>query len=528
MFTGILTRQLLQTARAGGDRPAISLEDERTWSYAELARRANSYANGLRALGVGKGDRVGMLLSNSLEYWALYLAVTRLGAIAVRLNWRLSGEELRYALTDSGSTVLCLHGRFAATVAPVLDQTPVRESVLFVLDTELDQTAALPGAHPQSALETADANEPDVADPDLTDPCMIMYTSGTTGFPKGALWTHGNSLWFGAMQAMYWRYEPSVVHLSTTPMFHVSGFEDWALPVLMTGGHVVIMRSTGLTVDRIMHVLRHHRVNDVFLLPATIYQWLSWPELDRVELPDLRHVFTGGSAILGWAVDRIRQRFPSVRMEQAYGLTEGGAMTSVMDPERLDEHRTSVGRPLPLTEIKVVDPATGAELPAGSDGELWVRSPSVCGTYWAKQAETQETFIDGWCRTGDLAQITTDGYLYIIGRLKDMILSAGENIYPAEIENVLADHPSIQEVAVVGVPDPTYDETPCAVTVLNQGAELSADEVIAYCREHIASYKRPRHVVFVDTLPRNASGKILKRQLREEYAHLGSAPTAAR
>jgi acyl-CoA synthetase (AMP-forming)/AMP-acid ligase II len=152
----------------------------------------------------------------------------------------------------------------------------------------------------------------------------------------------------------------------------------------------------------------------------------------------------------------------------------------------------------------------------------------VCGTYWAKQAETQETFIDGWCRTGDLAQITPDGYLYIIGRLKDMILSAGENIYPAEIENVLADHPSIQEVAVVGVPDPTYDETPCAVTVLNQGAELTADEVIAYCREHIASYKRPRHVVFVDTLPRNASGKILKRQLREEYAHLGSAPTAAR
>jgi acyl-CoA synthetase (AMP-forming)/AMP-acid ligase II len=288
------------------------------------------------------------------------------------------------------------------------------------------------------------------------------------------------------------------------------------------------MRSTGLTVDRIMHVLRHHRVNDVFLLPATIYQWLAWSKLDEVELPDLRRVFTGGSPILGWAVDRIRQRFPSVRMEQAYGLTEGGAMTSVMDPDRLDDHRTSVGRPLPLTEIKVVDPGSGTPLPPDSDGELWVRSPSVCGQYWGKPKETAEVFVDGWCRTGDLARITADGYLYIIGRLKDMILSAGENIYPAEIENVLADHPAIQEAAVVGVPDATYDETPCAVIVLNQDASLTADEVTAYCRERIASYKRPRHVVFVDTLPRNASGKILKRQLREDYASLGSAPTAAR
>ncbi|NMH98772.1 AMP-binding protein [Pseudonocardia acidicola] len=525
MFTGIITRNLLQPARGGaGDRPAISLENERTWTYAELAERTNRYANGLAAQGVQAGDRVGMLLSNSLEYWAMYLAITRLGAIAVRLNWRLTGAELRYALTDSGTSVLCLHGRFAATIAPVLAETPVRTSIVFVLDTDLDADgSALPGALGQSVLEDADASEPAAAEPSLTDPCMIMYTSGTTGYPKGALWTHGQTLWFGAMQAMYWRYDERSVHLGTTPMFHVSGFEDCVLPVLMSGGHAVMMRSTGLTIDTIVGVLQHHRCTDVFLLPATIYQWMSWPELDRVDVPELRRVVTGGSPILGWAVDKIRTRFPQVRMEQAYGLTEGGAMTSVMDPERLDDHRTSVGRPLPLTEVKIVDPATLEELPADTDGELWTRSPSVCGVYWGKPEATAETFVDGWCRTGDLARITADGYIYIIGRVKDMILSGGENIYPAEIENILADHPAIQESAVIGVPDAKWDETPCAAIVLNDGHSLTSDEVIAYCRERLAGYKRPRYVVFVDALPRNASGKILKRRLREEYAHLGSA-----
>jgi fatty-acyl-CoA synthase len=522
VFTGIITRSVLQQAGdGGGDRPAISMETGQTWTYAELAERTNRYANGLLAQGVGRGDRVGILLVNSLEYWALYLAITRIGAVAVRLNWRLSGEELRYALTDSGTSLLCLHGRFAATIATVLHETPVERSILFTFD-DTDAGAEPASALPQSVLEDGDAAEPPVPDPVETDPCMIMYSSGTTGYPKGALWTHGHTVWFGAMQALYWRYDRSSVHLATTPMFHVSGFEDCGLAVLLTGGHVVHMRSSGLTVERIVEVMRHHRCTDTFLLPATIYQWMSWSELDRVDVPDLRRVVTGGSPILGWAIDRIRGRFPQVRMEQVYGLTEGGAISCAMDPERLDEHRTSVGRPLPFAEVRIVDPESLEVLPPESDGELWTRSPAVCGVYWGKPDATKETFVDGWCRTGDLARITADGYIYIIGRVKDMIISGGENIYPAEIENVLADHPAVQEVAVIGVPDPKWDETPCAAIVLNEGATLTEDDVVAYCRERIAGYKRPRYVVFVDELPRNASGKILKRTLREDYAHLGS------
>ena len=523
MFTGILTRQMLQAASDGANRPALSLETDRTWTYADLADHTNRLANGLLSRGVERGDRVGILLANSLEYWALYLAITRIGAIAVRLNWRLTGPELQYALTDSGTSLLCLHGRFGATLAPVLEQTPVRESVVFVEDPAHDDASSLPGAQPESVLDGA-AGEPPVPDPAETDPCMIMYTSGTTGYPKGALWTHGQTVWFAAIEALKWHYDRDSVHLGTTPMFHVSGFEDCNLPVLLSGGHSVHMRSTGLSVERIVEVLRHHGCTDTFLLPATIYQWMSWSELDRVDVPDLRRVVTGGSPILGWAVDRIRARFPQVSMEQAYGLTEGGAMSTVMDPDYLDDHRTSVGRPLPLTEIRIVDPESLEELPPETDGELWTRSPAVGGVYWGRPEASKETFVDGFCRTGDLARITEDGFIYIIGRTKDMILSGGENIYPAEIENVLADHPDIQESAVVAVPDEKWGETPCAVVVATPGATLSEDDVIALCREHIAGYKRPRHVVFVDELPRNASGKILKRSLREQYAGLGSPP----
>lgn len=523
MFTGIIIRQWLQHARgAAAERPALSLQSGPTWTYAELAERSARYANGLWEQGVRPGDRVGILLSNSLEYVALYLAITRLGAIAVRLNWRLTAQELRYVLTDSGTSVLCTHGRFLERVEPVLAETQVRTVVRFVLDPDVDEVDGPAGTLPQRVLEEAAAIDPEVAEPDVDTPCMLMYTSGTTGFPKGALWTHGNTVWFAAMQALYWGYDESVVHLSTTPMFHVSGFEDWLLPVLLRGGHVVVMPSTGITVEGVVAAITQYQVRDVFLVPALIYRLMSWPGLGKAELPSWRRLLTGGSPLLRWAVEAIRTRFPDLRLEQAYGLTEGGGMATVMAPEALDEHPTSVGRPLPLTEAKVVDPETGTELPPDTDGELWLRSPSVCGRYWGKPDVSAQTFVDGWCRTGDLARITSDGYLYIVDRIKDMIVSGGENIYPAEIENVLAEHPAIVECAVIGVPDAKYDETPCAVIVRETGQDLVEDDVIAYCRAHLAGYKRPRHVVFVDALPRNASGKILKRQLREGYAGLGS------
>ena len=512
------TTLLLRHVRMGdGHRPAISFEDELTWTYDDLAARVNRTAHALIGLGVAKGDRVGILLKNSLDYWSAYLAIIRLGAIAVRLNWRLAPPELSYALADSGTRVLLVHDELLAGY-----QQAVKDSaVAHVVVVDPQPGAALADGHYalEALLAPMPATDPGVPAPGVDDPCMIMYTSGTTGHPKGAMWTHGNTLWFSAMQSSYWRFDRDTVHFSTGPMFHVGGFEDWCLPTLMGGGHLVVLRSGAFDIARVSRITRHHGATTLGLLPAMIYELLNWKEVHADALGKVERIYTGGSPILLSAVQSLRQLFPKVELQQVYGLTEGGAIATVMDPAHLDQHPTSVGRPLPFTEIRVArlgDEQVDAE--PDEDGHLWVRSPGVCGNYHGKAEATKETFVDGWCRTGDMARLTPDRYLYITGRVKDMIISGGENIYPVEIENVLSAHPAVRDVAVIGVPDPKWGETPCAVVVLHDAQnELPKDELIAHVTHHLASYKKPRRIEFVAELPRNASGKVLKRVLREQF-----------
>lgn len=523
MFTGSVLRGIMQSAQSGvADRPALSLETGPTWTYRDLAGNVNQYANGLIELGVSRGDRVGVLMRNRLEYWALYFAATRLGAIVVRLNWRLAPEELAYALQDSGTSLLCHDDIFTSNVKAALSDAPEIQKVIF---REAESAGDPTG---QGFFAGQPATEPDIADPSAGDPCVIMYTSGTTGRPKGALWSHANTLWQAAIQVMHWHYDRSLTYLSTTPMYHVTAIEDWALPALMLGGHAITMRSSGLRPERIAEVIRRHGVTDTFLVPSVIYSMLSSPDDEARNLPDLRRIITGGSPIADWAVEKMRQAMPHVSLEQAYGLTEGGPISTVMDPADLDKHPFSVGKPLPLVEVRIAERGDPyIEAPPGADGEILVRGPATCGIYYNKPEATAETFVDGWCRTGDLGRLTEDGHLYVVGRIKDMIISGGENIYPAEIEAVLTRLPAIQDAAVIGVPDPQWGETPCAVIVTRPGQSITTDEVTAHCRAHLAGYKRPHHVVVVDELPRNASGKILKRVLRGRYAGIGSASATA-
>jgi len=516
------TTLLLRHVRMGdGGRPAISFEDQQTWTYDDLAARVYQIAHALIALGVVKGDRVGILLKNSLDYWAVYLAIVRLGGIAVRLNWRLAAPELAYALADSGTKVLLVHDELLDSFAQVVRDAALAHVV--VVDPQPD--CALADGH--HALETLLASmpvtDPDVPLPDVNDPCMIMYTSGTTGYPKGAVWTHGNSLWFSALQSAYWRFDRGTVHFSTGPMFHVGGFEDWCLPTLMGGGHLVVLRSGAFDIARVSQIAQHHGATTLGLLPAMIYELINWQDVRDDALGKVGRIYTGGSPILLSAVQRLRQLFPKVELQQVYGLTEGGAISTVMDPAHLDQHPTSVGKPLPFTEIRIArlgDEQVDAD--PGEDGHLWVRSPGVCGNYYGKIEATRETFVDGWCRTGDLARLTSDHYLYITGRVKDMIISGGENIYPVEIENVLSAHPAVRDVAVIGVPDPKWGETPCAVVVLHDGQKALPEEALtealtAHVMRSLASYKKPRRIEYVAELPRNASGKVLKRVLREQF-----------
>lgn len=488
-------------------------------TYEALRKRRNTYANALLAEGVSAGDRVGMFLVNSLDYFALYFAITRIGAIAVRLNFRMAAPELAYALTDSGCKLVFVDASLFDVVSAARGACEVDS--YFALG---DLQGPLPDwASRLDMTPFGGGDDPNCASPTQGDGAMIMYTSGTTGHPKGALWTHGNSLWFAAMQTMKWNYTCATVAMTTGPLYHVGALEDLLLPALLSHGKAVFLQSREFSTDRLVHTIRTESVSDVLLYPFMLYELLRQPDTVSDTLPSLRRVVCGGDSIMPWAIELMRQRLPQVELVQAYGLTEGGAMSTCLDDANCQQHPDSVGRPLPLTEVTVVT-ADGATVGAGEIGEIAVRSPSVCAGYWRRPEETREVFGSGWCRTGDLGSVTEDGYLIIRGRKKDMIRSGGENIYPAEVEAILTRHPAVRDAAVVGVADERYIEVPCAVVVPNEPDQCpTADSMRNYCRSELAHYKCPRYFIWVSELPRNPSGKVLKQVLRDRYRDVDMA-----
>ncbi|HLR79643.1 MAG TPA: long-chain-fatty-acid--CoA ligase [Bacillota bacterium] len=491
---------------------ALKLENESSWTYGKLNEVSNMYADSLQNMGVRKGDRIGILLYNRLEYVALYFAIAKLGAIAVRLNFRLVKEELEYALNDSGTKVLCFDYKLIDTIQMVKDAVQVEEYICF---QEYDQNVpswsnsweVLSSGHPSFHIENAI---------DKSDPVMLMYTSGTTGRPKGALWSHENTLWFASMQALKWGFHSHTVGMTTGPLYHVGAMEDIALAVILMGGTVVITKSGSFNIKRVLHVIEREKVTDCFLFPFMIYEMLKLPNLLDFQLEKLKTIYSGGDPITPWAIEQLKKQFPHVGLVQVYGLTEGTPIATALDPLDIEIKGFTAGKPMPFTEVKIVNPE-GQSLGFSKIGEICVKSPAVSLEYWEKPEETASTFIDGWCHTGDLGYVDQDGYLTISGRKKDMIRSGGENIYPVEIEDVLIRHPEIQDVAVVGIPDPRYIETVCAVIVLKEGKYLTEQDILTFIKDKLAGYKKPRKIVFVDELPRTASGKVQKFRLKERF-----------
>lgn len=517
MDLGYLTRRTTgNLSTLDPARCALKLEDEDSWSYLDLHAVSNSYADALRTMGVGKGDRVGILLHNCLEYWALYFAAAKIGAIAVRLNFRLSTQEFEYILNDSGTEILCLHSSLADMIAPIVDSIPVREYVCLPQDgqTAPDWTTAW------EVFEKGGSSANIDTETIASDPVMLMYTSGTTGRPKGALWSHDNTIWFTVMQQIKWAFDSNTVYMTTGPLYHVGGMEDLALPVMLVGGTAIFTRSGGFDIERVLSIIHREGVTDCLLFPFMIYEMLRLPDLDAYELSSLRRIFTGGDAVMPWAIEQLRSRLPSVGLVQIYGLTEGTPIATALDPLEVAEKGHTIGRPMPLTEIKVVDDQEEV-VAVGEVGEICIKSPAVSVGYWCKPEQTAATFTNGWCRTGDLGMVDPEGYLSVAGRKKDMIRSGGENVYPAEIEDVLLRHPAVDDVAVIGIPDPMYIETVCAVIVPNAQSHPTEGEIIDYSTAHLASYKKPQKVVFAEELPRTPSGKIQKYLLKEKYGTNG-------
>jgi acyl-CoA synthetase (AMP-forming)/AMP-acid ligase II len=496
-------------AAATPDRVAIIAGDRR-FTYAELHDLVLRCVAALRGIGIGPGERVGYLGLNSIDYVVLMQAALRIGAVTVNVNWRLVAREVAYIAADAELALL-------VTEAERLPQiTPGTVGRVMLVDAEHDGLppfeAWVRGHEPDPALHPVQAG----------DAAIQLYTSGTTGNPKGAILTHGSlSAAMGQSKLIpedWAGWVDSDVSLIAMPQFHIGG-TGWTVNTLNSGITGVLLGKP--EIEDIIDAVERLRVTKMFAVPAVLAMILNHPRAKGADLTALRVLTYGASPIPLDILKRSMALFPNARFVQMYGATETSGTIVYLPPE--DHHvdgtprMAGCGKPFPEVEIRIGD-ADGNALPCRAIGEVLVRSPLVMSGYHKLEEATAKAFVEGgWYRTGDAGYLDEDGYLYLYDRVKDMIVSGGENIYPVEVENALHEHPGVRDCAVIGVPDDRWGEAVKAVVVREPGAGVSADELIAFARELIAGYKVPKSVEFVEALPRNPSGKILKKELRRPY-----------
>jgi long-chain acyl-CoA synthetase len=479
----------------------------RTITWAEMDARASRVGAGLAAQ-----DRVAFIDKNGPEYFEVLFGGGKANVVNVAVNWRLTPGEMAYIVNDAAARVLFVGPDFLGhldEMEPSLKT--VAKIVVIGGHGRHEAYEAWTGRHP------ADDPHAPTAPGDVA---MQLYTSGTTGLPKGAMLTNAN---LGALVphvGPWWSFDDTSVNLVCMPLFHIGG-SGWALVGMAVGGHSILFRE--FAPAEILEALERHRVTNALFVPAMLQFLGGVPGAAARDYSALRSIVYGASPITNDVLVRAMHTFrcPFV---QVYGLTETtGAITQLPPADHATEGPRahllrSAGKPFPWVELRVVDPASGAECPRGAVGEVWTRSVQNFKGYWARADETARAVTgDGWLKTGDAGYLDDEGYLFLTDRVKDMIISGGENVYPAEVENVLAEHPAVADVAVIGVPHERWGETVKAIVVPRPGAEARADDIIAFARERLAHYKSPTSVDFAASLPRNPSGKLLKRELREPY-----------
>ena len=510
--TRSVTSMLRHWAATRPDAPMFT-QDDTTVTWGEFHGRATRVAGALAAAGVIPGERVAFLDRNGIEYFEVFFGCALLGAVSVAVNWRLSPGEVSAIVEDAGAVVLVHGPDHTATVDRLMTEVSSVRRYIPLTDFAEWRDAGTAGSRPDPGFE-----------PGPDDVITQMYTSGTTGIPKGVMISGRNiaAILDGAVEK--YRVGPETVSMVAMPLFHIGG-TGWALAGMSRGGHSIIVRD--VDPSDVLHLIEEHAVTGAFLVPAVLMMLLACPELADTDVTSLQTIFYGGSPI---SVDLLVRSMASLGCDlaQVYGLTETtGAITTLPpedhDPDGPRAHLLrSAGRPLSYVELRIADPVTGEALPVGAVGEVTTRSDQTMLGYWNKPEETAAVLSsDGWFRTGDAGWLTEDGYLFLHDRIKDMIVSGGENVFPAEVENALSAHPSVADAAVIGVPDDRWGETVKAVVVRAPGAgeddDTLAADLIASTRELLAHYKCPTSVDFVEALPRNPSGKVLKRELRSPY-----------
>ena len=502
-WLGVLEHHAIRTPEK-----ALAIFGDETVTYGSMAMRAAALAGGMHERGVGAGDVVGILSYNCIEFLETIFAANYLGAIAMPINWRLAAPEVRYIIDHSESRALVCDESLvdlgdAATRG--MDRELVRACITtdppdgWVSFADLRGTSSIPARVP-------------VAGDDVH---RLMYTSGTTGRPKGVMITHANLAWKNHAHIVEFGFTSADLGLACGPLYHVGALDLTTTSLVASGATTILHRAFEAT--DVIDEIERSRVTTVWLAPAMVNAIMALPDIEARDLSSVRLIINGGEKMPIPLIERIQRTFPSAWFADAYGLTETVSGDTFLDRDSLVTKLGSVGRPCLYLELDIWDDE-GNSAGAGERGEVVLRGPKIFKGYWRDPDATRAAFAGGWFHTGDIGLRDDDGYLYIVDRLKDMIVSGGENIASSEIERVLYEHESVVEAAAVGRPDERWGEVPIAYVVVGANA-TTPEELVEHCRRHLAKFKVPKQVVLIDALPRNPSGKVLKRELRDQMRH---------
>lgn len=495
---------LAKRARLSPNRVAlIEAATGRRISYAEWNARANQAAHALQALGLRKGDLLAVLSTNRVEYLDLLFACQKMGLILQALNFRLTVPELQALLQDIPPRALIYSGDLAEKAAALEEAVPT----MIALDEPIR------GVHRRwgELVERASDRPPDSIPLSLEDPWVLCYTGGTTGLPKAAILTHGTITWNAVNTVMSWGLRPDDLAVLNAPLFHTGGLNVFTTPLVHIGGASVLCAA--FDADQVFDLLEREPVTLFFGVPTMFIRLQQHPRWERADFSRCRIVISGGAPCPMPVFERFFEK--GVPFKTGYGLTEAGPNNFWLPDEKTRRKPGSVGSPLFHVGARVV--RDGHDVGPGEVGELWIRGPHVIPGYWNRPEETARTIVKGWLRTGDLAMFDEEGDFYIVGRIKDVIISGGENIYPAEVESAMLGHPDVVEAALIGIPDPEWGEVGRAIVVRRPGSALTGEELLAYLRSRLASYKVPKSIIFVEDLPKTGAGKIDRALLRRRY-----------
>jgi fatty-acyl-CoA synthase len=500
---------LTKRANLTPDREALyDLASGQRYTYIQLNERANQAANFLqKRYGVHKGDRVSILAHNHVAYVDLLFGLGKIGAILAPLNWRLTSRELTYIVNDCQPKVLIVGPEFV----PVYDRMKSTVQVEHIIPLEGADITSTEGY--EESLAQAPASEPDRPQVSEEDDYCILYTSGTTGRPKGAVLPHRQILWNAINTVISWGLSERDVSPILTPMFHSGGLFVFLVPLFYAGGRIVVARA--FDPDISLHTIMEEKCTVILGVPTLFQTWMNSPYFAEADFSHVHFFISGGascppSLIEAWSKQK------NVVMRQGYGLTEAGVNCFSMTDEEALRKMGSVGKPIFHSVVRLVD-AEGNDVPEGATGELIIKGPHVCTGYWNNPIATAESLQDGWFHTGDMARMDEEGYFYIAGRLKDMIISGGENIYAAEVEAIFRQHESVQDAALIGQPDERWGEIGLMVVALKPKHSATAEELLQYCQGRLARYKIPKRVELVDSLPYSPYGKVIKAELKRIF-----------